>query len=107
VSSRRIQPRTLHTHPDYDQREPDWRDAALCAREFEDPELWFPVGNTGPALLQIQEAKAVCRGCPVMEICLQFALHTNQDHGVFGGMSEDERRALKRRAARNRSKATS
>jgi WhiB family redox-sensing transcriptional regulator len=70
----------------------------------EDPELFFPIGNTGPALLQIEDAKAVCRRCPVIDACLQWAFESNQDAGVWGGMSEDERRALKRRAARARSR---
>ena len=43
----------------------DWRHRAACRDE--DPELFFPIGNTGPALLQIEEAKAVCRRCAVME----------------------------------------
>ncbi len=78
----------------------DWRSRAACLDK--DPELFFPVGNTGPALLQIEEAKSVCRRCPVMDTCLQWAIETGQDAGVWGGMSEDERRALKRRAARAR-----
>lgn len=81
----------------------DWRHRAACREE--DPELFFPIGNTGPALLQIEEAKAVCRRCPVREECLQFALETGQDAGVWGGLSEDERRALKRRNARARARA--
>ncbi|GGV89935.1 WhiB family transcriptional regulator [Streptomyces massasporeus] len=82
----------------------DWRHRASC-REV-DPELFFPIGNTGPALLQIEEAKAVCRNrCPVMEQCLQWALESGQDDGVWGGLSEDERRAMKRRAARSRLQA--
>lgn len=78
----------------------DWRDSAACMNA--DPELFFPVGNTGPALEQIDAAKLVCGRCPVTEQCLQYALDTNQDSGVWGGLSEDERRALKRRAARAR-----
>ena len=78
----------------------DWRHHAAC-REV-DPELFFPIGNTGPALLQIDEAKAVCRRCDVQEVCLRWALDTGQDAGVWGGLSEDERRALKRRNARAR-----
>ncbi|MFF3558278.1 WhiB family transcriptional regulator [Streptomyces tsukubensis] len=71
---------------------------ALCAGE--DPELFFPIGNTGPALLQIEEAKAVCnRGCPLMERCLQDALDRGEQ-GVWGGTDEDDRRRMKRRAAR-------
>ncbi|MEU9189492.1 WhiB family transcriptional regulator [Streptomyces sp. NPDC048484] len=73
---------------------------ALCANE--DPELFFPIGDTGPALLQEDEAKAVCRRCPLMESCLQGALERNENYGVFGGLSAKERRSLKRRAARNR-----
>ena len=66
-----------------------------------DPELFFPIGNSGPALLQIDEAKQVCRRCSVMEECLRWAIESGQDAGrVRGGMSEDERRALKRRTIR-------
>jgi WhiB family redox-sensing transcriptional regulator len=81
----------------------DWRHRAACRDE--DPELFFPVGNSGPALLQIAEAKTVCRRCPVLSGCLTWALESGQDAGVWGGMSEDERRALKRRQARTREKA--
>lgn len=80
----------------------DWRHRALCRDE--DPELFFPVGNSGPALLQIEQAKAVCARCPVREQCLEFALATGQDAGVWGGLSEDERRSLKRRRARARAR---
>ena len=78
----------------------DWRDRAACLEA--DPELFFPIGNTGPAILQIEEAKAVCRTCPVIDTCLKWAHETGQDAGVWGGLSEDERRALKRRNARAR-----
>ncbi|MEU9376538.1 WhiB family transcriptional regulator [Streptomyces sp. NPDC048255] len=80
----------------------DWRHNAVCREE--DPELFFPIGNTGPALMQIQEAKALCCRCPVMKQCLQWALESGQDEGVWGGLSEGERRAMKRRAARNRAR---
>ncbi|MFI9772443.1 WhiB family transcriptional regulator [Streptomyces sp. NPDC052415] len=83
----------------------DWRHYAVC--KDEDPELFFPIGNTGPSLLQIEEAKAVCRRCPVMEQCLQWAFESGQDSGVWGGLSEDERRSMKRRAARNRARKAS
>lgn len=83
----------------------DWRHRAVCREE--DPELFFPIGNTGPALLQIEEAKSVCRRCPVIEQCLQWALESGQNEGVWGGLSEDERRAMKRRAARNRARQAS
>ncbi|MEU7088046.1 WhiB family transcriptional regulator [Streptomyces achromogenes] len=80
----------------------NWRENGACRDE--DPELFFPIGSTGPALLQIEEAKAVCRRCPVLETCGQWALETHEPHGVWGGMSEDDRRRIKRRAARDRSK---
>ena len=78
----------------------DWRHRAACLAE--DPELFFPIGNTGPALAQVEEAKMVCRRCQAREECLRWALEAGQDHGVWGVMSEDERRAMKRRASRAR-----
>jgi WhiB family transcriptional regulator, redox-sensing transcriptional regulator len=75
----------------------DWRHFAAC-RDI-DPDLFFPVGTGGPALQQIARAKAVCWGCPVRERCLTDALESGQDAGVWGGLTEDERRVLKRRGA--------
>ena len=43
----------------------DWRERAACLNA--DPELFFPVGNTGPAIAQIAEAKTVCRSCSVVD----------------------------------------
>lgn len=74
----------------------DWRHAALCRNE--DPELFFPIGTTGPAASQVHQAKIVCGRCSVVEPCLEWALQTEQDAGVWGGTSEDERRTLKRGA---------
>jgi WhiB family redox-sensing transcriptional regulator len=82
----------------------DWRHRAACRAE--DPELFFPVGTTGPAALQIEEAKAVCRRCPAIEQCLNWALTSGQEHGVWGATDEDERRSIKRRAARRRGRST-
>ena len=76
----------------------DWRDRAACLDE--DPELFFPIGSTGPAVHQEIEAKQVCGRCPVREQCLTWALEAGQDHGVWGGLTEDERRSLKRRRSR-------
>jgi WhiB family redox-sensing transcriptional regulator len=76
------------------------------ACETEDPELFFPVADTGSrvqrrmAAQQIEEAKAVCRRCPIRVQCLDEALARGEEFGVWGGLSEKERRALKRRAAR-------
>jgi WhiB family redox-sensing transcriptional regulator len=73
----------------------DWRHRAACRDE--DPELFFPIGTTGPALLQVDEAKTVCQRCDSIEECLSWALSSDQDSGVWGGLDEDERRALRRR----------
>jgi WhiB family redox-sensing transcriptional regulator len=79
-------------HADY-----SWREQALCRDT--DPDLFFPVGTTGHALVQIERAKAVCNECPAKVDCLEFALTTNQDSGIWGGTSEEERRAIRRRLA--------
>jgi WhiB family transcriptional regulator, redox-sensing transcriptional regulator len=76
-------------HADY-----SWRDEALCRDT--DPDLFFPVGTTGQALIQIERAKSVCGECPARIDCLDFALATNQDAGIWGGTSEDERRLMRR-----------
>ncbi|MCX5066606.1 WhiB family transcriptional regulator [Micromonospora lupini] len=73
----------------------DWRHLGVCRDE--DPELFFPIGTTGPALLQVEQAKAVCRRCPVADQCLSWAMESGQEFGVWGGMSEEERRAAQRR----------
>jgi WhiB family redox-sensing transcriptional regulator len=72
----------------------EWRSLASC--QDTDPDLFFPVGTTGPAIEQIANAKAVCEACAAKEPCLEFALSTNQDSGVWGGTSEEERRKLRR-----------
>lgn len=82
----------------------DWRSRAACIDE--DPELFFPVGTTGPAVEQAEEAKLVCSRCQVREPCLEFAVATNQDAGVWGGLTEDERRSLKRARQRRRRMAS-
>jgi WhiB family transcriptional regulator, redox-sensing transcriptional regulator len=75
----------------------EWRDHALCRDT--DPDLFFPVGTTGQALVQIDHAKRVCGECSVTSQCLDFALATNQDSGIWGGLSEEERRVIRRRRA--------
>jgi WhiB family redox-sensing transcriptional regulator len=72
----------------------DWRPHAACRDT--DPDLFFPVGTTGPAIDQIEAAKAVCCQCEVQPACLEFALATNQESGVWGGTSEEERRKLRK-----------
>lgn len=77
-----------------DWDENTWRLDAACRDSA--PELFFPIGATGLALEQIDAAKAVCTRCVVRDECLEFALETNQEAGVWGGTSEDERRHLRR-----------
>jgi WhiB family transcriptional regulator, redox-sensing transcriptional regulator len=81
-----------------------WRRHAICRDT--DPDLFFPVGTTGQALVQIERAREVCNECPVKTDCLEFALETNQDSGIWGGTSEEERRKIRREAvARQRAAA--
>lgn len=83
----------------------DWRDIAAC-RDSE-PTLFFPIGTTGLAVDQIQEAKGICASCVVTDDCLQYALKTNQEAGVWGGLAEDERRRLRKRWLAERRRAAS
>ncbi len=78
----------------------DWRNQAACRTE--DPDLFFPIGSTGPAVEQADEAKQVCMTCSVREECLEYALASNQDAGIWGGLTEDERRTLRRARQRRR-----
>jgi WhiB family redox-sensing transcriptional regulator len=75
--------------------EMNWRQRAACREE--DPELFFPAGTGLEATLQAEEAKAICRRCSVKRDCLEWALWTDQEYGVWGGLTEQERRALKRK----------
>ena len=68
-----------------------WQQHALCAQT--DPEAFFPEkgGST-------REAKAVCQSCEVREECLEYALANDERFGIWGGLSERERRRLRRMA---------
>ncbi len=80
------------------EADPDWRTRAACRGE--DPERWFPLGTSTADLIQAAEAKVICwNRCPVRLTCLRWAQDTGQDAGIWGGLDEDERRALKRRGA--------
>jgi WhiB family redox-sensing transcriptional regulator len=79
----------------------EWLSDAAC-RDV-DPELFFPVGATGPAVVQARRAKAVCRRCPVIQECGEWALGNREITGVWGGMDDEERRA--ERTARRRAAA--
>jgi WhiB family transcriptional regulator, redox-sensing transcriptional regulator len=58
--------------------------------------IFFPIGETGPAAPQVSLAKKICASCPVREQCLEFAIATIQNDGIWGGTTEDERRLIKR-----------
>lgn len=66
-----------------------WQERALCAQT--DPEAFFPEkgGST-------REAKRICLGCEVRDACLEYALANDERFGIWGGLSERERRRLKR-----------
>ncbi|MGH3828037.1 MAG: WhiB family transcriptional regulator [Pseudonocardiaceae bacterium] len=71
----------------------DWMRRAACVSE--DPELWFPIADDGPGLLQAGRAKAICRRCPVSTGCLKWAMTALAD-GVAGGLTARERATLRR-----------
>lgn len=71
----------------------DWHKGALCAQT--DPELFFPEKGAG-----LNVALAICHRCPVRLDCLETALRDNEMHGVWGGMSEHQRRLLRRERRR-------
>ncbi len=71
----------------------DWRHRSACLDV--NPDLFFPIGQAEPAQAQVEEARRVCQRCDVREPCLSWALEAGLDHGVLGGLSEVERRALR------------
>jgi WhiB family transcriptional regulator, redox-sensing transcriptional regulator len=71
-----------------------WLDRAACRAH--DPELFFPVSAIGPGHADTEAAKRVCRACPVLAECLEWAIAGAIPFGVVGGLSEDERRAVAR-----------
>ncbi|MBP5913193.1 WhiB family transcriptional regulator [Streptomyces sp. LBUM 1486] len=80
-------------------RAADWRDAGACLGE--DPELFHPDGTVGRWAQILADAKTICNRCPVREQCLQWAIDTRQEYGIFGGLDEYERQQLRRRQVRN------
>ena len=73
---------------------PAWREDAAC-RDFP-TDLFFPIGHGPRAQAQASQAKAICAQCPVRADCLEYSIVTNAQFGVFGGLTEDERRRLRR-----------
>ena len=97
------QSRSISISPSVENDE--WRKYSACRDT--DPDLFFPVGTTGPAIEQIEAAKAVCCQCEVQRECLEYALATNQDSGIWGGTSEEERRVLRRQWVARQRRAAS
>ena len=78
---------------EFSGRSPGWMPRGAC--QGEDPELFFPIAATGPALAQVIAAKAVCFRCAVRAACLSYALATGQA-GIWGGTTQEERHAMRR-----------
>jgi WhiB family redox-sensing transcriptional regulator len=75
-----------------------WFEDAACTSA--DPDAWWPAKGAA-----IRAAVRVCEGCPVRAPCLKYALDTNQKDGIWGGLSVNERRRLKREAKRGKDAA--
>lgn len=72
--------------------EDSWQSEALCAQA--DPEAFFPERGSSA-----RDAKTICATCPVRQECLEYALENDERFGIWGGLSELERRRLRRRVA--------
>lgn len=70
-----------------------WWELAAC--QTVDPELFFPVTESGPATTQVARAKAVCARCRVRQQCLDYAMASRSVDGIWGGTSEAERHVLR------------
>lgn len=82
-----------------DNRAGRWSRAACSTA---DPDLFFPISVSGPAVKQVIRAKAICARCQIQRECLEYALDAGSIQGVWGGTTESERRLLRRRRARGR-----
>lgn len=82
-------PDRIELAPDAIEDDDQWQERGLCAQT--DPEAFFPEkgGST-------REAKRICQGCEVRDRCLEYALANDERFGIWGGLSERERRRLKR-----------
>jgi WhiB family transcriptional regulator, redox-sensing transcriptional regulator len=73
-----------------------WTDQAACREPGIDPELFFPVSESGPAVHEIALAKAICAHCPVSAPCRSWALRAGEPAGIWGGTTPAERELLRR-----------
>lgn len=78
-----------------------WRNHAACLEE--DPELFFPEGESERYQRQIDAALEVCGSCPVVDECLSYALEADQRTGIWGGTTAEQRRRLRVGASRSSS----
>lgn len=79
----------------------DWRRRAACTAADVDPGIFYPVGQGPRALDDQDKAKVTCARCPVKAACLQHALTAPEEHGIWGGFDEVERRGLRSRPGRH------
>lgn len=75
-----------------------WRTVAACRAA--DPDLFFPVSASANNRQQVADAKAICACCRVRRECLDFALRTRQLHGIWAGLTEEERYRLTKPSTR-------
>jgi WhiB family transcriptional regulator, redox-sensing transcriptional regulator len=76
----------------------DWQADAACHDPGIDPELFFPVGTTGPLYnLQVRTAQAICWQCPVARACLHDAIRTGEREGIRGGLTPRQRGQMTRK----------
>jgi WhiB family redox-sensing transcriptional regulator len=82
----------------------EWWGLAACRNA--EAELFFPISATAASSSTVQRAKQVCASCPVQPQCLSYALRHRQEQGIWGGLTEDERRRMNRRESRRLAGAT-
>jgi WhiB family transcriptional regulator, redox-sensing transcriptional regulator len=75
-----------------------WWSGGACVSV--DPELFFPISESGPSRRQVAQAKEICATCPVLRSCLQYAVGRGHLTGIWGGTTEEERQALRRQDPR-------
>jgi WhiB family redox-sensing transcriptional regulator len=74
------------------QYRPEWHEHAACVGM--NPDMWFPA--RGAPASETRQARAICAGCPVREQCADYAFEHGIHHGIFGGLSERQRRTMRR-----------
>jgi WhiB family redox-sensing transcriptional regulator len=72
----------------------EWWSVAAC--KDAEPELFFPISATSASNPLVKRAKLICWSCPVRSKCLAYALDHRQEHGIWGGLTEEERRRIPR-----------